>query len=694
MTPYVDPRRKFLEHLTAPLGDNAEARLSTEALLAPGIQSAKEAELEAALEKIHRAQNRAPWAKKLTFFAPILIALTTLALVAATGFSLFQNYRYLRSLSRGDDEINQTLYRSLSQRTQHLSAEERFFLLGDSPELSSFRRYQKAYEQDPTNPAKLAEHLNALRLSFPKKDFNELLELARKGRKLDPENAWFALVEVDLLFESSLSRDFAYRGSRSPLGTFNYQVTDDEKFEAAWRLLPAAVALPRIENYPLQRCTERGALLPPPRTTLEFQENLAYRSLLSNQADLQLRYLGYGFKIASYNLAVANKKEELRENYHTLLQATLLENSEPGFISQHNYTSIRFTGIKRFLSKLSAAGYLDAEMTRIASELTKQYDADIGQFHNDLGFGENLSDRSGVYVSHLNFYHDIPGVSPPTEKELEPGRTLWQLRMEQGYFACAALLCLLLSPLFLFIRPPGSKALRQASRQLSNYEPSKTPLLIAGVAVTLSLSWYFLLTRFTPLGCRDFGVLWRDSFPIGPQVGACSLLILVLTIWMTRHRLHHRLARLGLSTPPKLIDWLFLVPLLPILPLYGIIRYLPFWPTEHQMLWPAFLALPLLGVLCYQVFRGSFDQSRQRIPRFLIAKSIGHSLLYASLLLGCLCPVLAHFANRAVQRDLLFTYENSGPYRNRLEREYYRENTQAFRELTEKQLQLVSSFRR
>ncbi|MGJ8724758.1 MAG: hypothetical protein ACSHYB_09395 [Roseibacillus sp.] len=687
----MDTTDELLEHLTAPLEGNAEAALSTQDLMGPRIRKANEGAVHSALVRIRLHQTPSPRPKKLFLFGPLVIVLVTLVLVALTGASLYQDFRYLRAALRGDGDVNQAVIKSLTKRTQHLSDEQRLFLLGDPDEQDPTLRFKKAYEQDPSNPATLSDHLLARSNSYPRKpSMDELLGLARKGQELDPQNALFFLVEASLLFESSLEADPTYRGSRSPPGTFHYRVTDSKDFHHAVGLLKEAATLPHFTAYSVERTHDRSELFPSPQNTTEFQENIIYQSQLAATTGSGYLRLRSVLEIVTFELSQNGDQEGLRELYQNALRITELQSSEPAFQPQLSTTLFTLSGLSRVYQSLKANGHLSTKHALAVDALDTSYKEirDLQGYGNYAAFG---SDHGGFYSSRESYWISIPGITLTTVDDLEPERTLWQLTLEKFYLTCAALLCLLLAPFFLFLRPPGTKNQRKMTATLSGLYPARDYFGIAALTVGLAALWYLFITRLTPLGCRDYGLGWRDTLPVGPQVGAAVLLMLCLIIWFNRHIFHRRLASIGLSTPARKLDWLFILPVALILPLYGILRYLPFWPTEHQMFWPSFLAFPALTYLSVKIFRSSFTLLENRLARFFVAKSIGHSLLFAAFLLACLLPILTHQTNRAVQRDTFFAAANSGPYTTRQEQDFYQEYTREIHALVTEQLELLES---
>ena len=258
----------------------------------------------------------------------------------------------------------------------------------------------------------------------------------------------------------------------------------------------------------------------------------------------------------------------------------------------------------------------------------------------------------------MNFLGRVMGLSlsvpdQPIDPSLfEPGRRVEYALADRAMAIVAAVLLLLM------VLGAGIESVRRGKRVnglaegLQPFFQAFDRAWIFVLGVVLPVGFYLIITRLTPLGCRDIGLVHYSIPPALIQAAAALLLSLTLLLEAIRWRIGRRAGFLGLKSRWQWTGRGIAAITACLIPLSGAVR----WTTGNgdDFLRPVAAAcgIPLLW-LCWQAGAVLFSPKDHALAgTLLVRRLIAPLLVLTSLLLAC-GPVLERTERAWLSRDTI-----------------------------------------
>jgi len=423
-------------------------------------------------------------------------------------------------------------------------------------------------------------------------------DFVETGERLDPDNAWFPLVQAG--------------------GSFGYTSGDvlvncaPASFDKGMALLHQAAEKERCRRYLLDSLQQRAALIPPARTALEQMLRI-YLIYYHPRVAEQMVFPAVRAAIVkkAKDLALAGDHDGLRQLASDWKAITRHLASSAIFIRESDEVlKLVVDGGGALIKAATSLGDL-----QLADQIRHVTDSEAltpfkASFPKGWGFdyGSNLSE---------------PFTTSPTLRGLTDADFIPQRRLNQAIFdrvmawdgSVAAMLAIGLLSAGFFARPAMVRHLSERLPQLLDRNDHAW-IWLGGLGAPAVL--YFIISRLTPLGCRDYGILWSDGFPMGGQAGGAVLLSIAMLLEISEWRLSKR-ARFLEGAGTTTLAGRFVAPMACLLVVVGagMIRYF----KQPEMAWYVYSD----GVLHLLVFGIPAACILVRIVRLSFAKG-GKSL--------------------------------------------------------------------
>lgn len=233
----------------------------------------------------------------------------------------------------------------------------------------------------------------------------------------------------------------------------------------------------------------------------------------------------------------------------------------------------------------------------------------------------------------------------------EPGRRMEYAMLDRGAGVTSAVLLLLVMAGVTFESYRRGRRVNGMAEGLALLLRPVDGLCCLGLGLLLPLSYYFVVTRLTPLGCRDWGAFNGFSFstrrwewllaPAFIQPAAGLLLVLCCLVQATRWRIARRMGFLTHHPRGRWTAWLPPLVAALLLPLSGMARWIPTPEPQLKFLIASAAAtgLPLLWLL-WQAIVGLGAGTERALGGVLLSRNLILPLgLFAALLLSTWLPL-------------------------------------------------------
>jgi hypothetical protein len=177
---------------------------------------------------------------------------------------------------------------------------------------------------------------------------------------------------------------------------------------------------------------------------------------------------------------------------------------------------------------------------------------------------------------------------------------------------------------------------------------------LLGLGCGLPLLWYGVITRLTPLGCRDIGVSYfaRPIPPAAIQLTATLLLAGVLMFQTGTMMLRKRLGFLGLGGRFAAAGWIVAGITALLIPLAGVVRWVNRDEQEFLQAVAAACGIPLLW-LVWQAGAIVFSPAASALRGVLLSRRLITPLAVTCLVMLGLQPLLLSTERQWLAKDLV-----------------------------------------
>lgn len=454
-------------------------------------------------------------------------------------------------------------------------------------------------------------------------------------RRIDPGNgAW-------LLRESMMKSNNAFKGSGG-----SGPVTDEKAFIEALDLMRQAAAAEHFEIHDTDLRRRRLALLPEAGGLADETRGmlLAISTQDLSRSRLQ-QFCGAVIREEAGRLAAKNDPEGLRELIAVWRNLSLrLSDSSATLLDSVTALGFTFHGKEPLLKAAIQLGMkeeqelLDAvdELNPLASSVLR-----ASPQRKSMAW---LSGGAGL-------------ASPPPEIASQPARFEAGRRVEYAvadrlFALTAALLCLLLLAI------AGIEGIRRgkvpnalADGLAPLFRPVDT-MWVLTLGLMAPVAYYWLITRLTPLGCRDLGAIYYSTPPAALQALAGLLLTWACMQTVVRWRVAKRTSFLAAPRGTPVLDLGTALLLAALIPAIGGVRWLTKNEDHYLKAMAAACGLPFLG-LVWQAGTTLLASRSAALPGILSARKLVMPLtLLTTILLGAV-PVLRMTEQHWLQQDTL-----------------------------------------
>jgi hypothetical protein len=442
-------------------------------------------------------------------------------------------------------------------------------------------------------------------------------------RRSDPDNGMWLLLEA-------MGKHLEWKRAGS--------VTGDPMHREISSLVKQAARTPRFASYITEIRNKRLSMFPPTSNLAEENRVLFYSIFVHwhKTWSLSLDLQNTGFYDETTRLVATKDGEGLRELIKVWEQLSgRLVNG-----NSSNYELSAILNLVKGIGRKLQSASKDLGLTNEESEIRRKL-ALVSTIRS--ASPSSTDPRHLSFQAQLMFDRSDPNViSDPAE--FEPGRRVESAVADRIICLAAAFL------VQLFLAGAAIESFRRGRRLnglADGLQPLFTPADLAwttGIGLVFPALWYFGITRFTPLGLRDFGLTLFDLPPVLIQTAAALVFSLLLIVQTGRWRITRRAGFLALRPRLPWIGWAMAGIAAAVIPLTGVVRGMTGNETRVLQAIAATGGLPLLWLL-WEAAAVIFSPRDQALGGVLLSRRlIAPFAFLAALLLGAGIPL------RAVER--------------------------------------------
>jgi hypothetical protein len=522
MLPEAHP---LIEKVTEPLADNAERRMAAHAFLGEKFDAAHPGMAEATARIEAAGRRKFPLVRKAL---PWVLAALVLA---AAVYSWLPTIRWMTQVLNTLSSYSSTGFGRVWPPPPAVG----LYKKGQSSLWDGF--YEKGFlEKKRTlrlffdHPAHFDEYVHAFvseRQSLPP----DFLETAAH---MAPENAYFIY----------------YAAGRVGAECLNHKkITDPAAFEEAMALIAKAAALSNYETYTDCNLNARGHVLP-----ADFKHDLikAFGYAYGGSSGMiQLRNISDLLCARAEQLSKSGRKEEflaLAKQREAFI-AHLGRNLDLNLASELIYASIAMDTAKNFESAADLLGLTEMAETYRKQAEALQVEKDLRDIREKKGknYAFSMDKATHLHLRHTmtTFEREVMSMPPISADDFElMRRAEHELVGGLGLLAIALSIALaaLLVFLFRFVFTP---MIRVPAKRMAGTLGMADWAWVIGLGVVMPILLFLQITRLTPQGGREYGLLhFQMAFP-GVQYVALLLALLIAPAMAVRWRLGKILAPFG-----------------------------------------------------------------------------------------------------------------------------------------------------
>ncbi len=654
----------LIEKVTEPLADNAERRMAAHAFLGekfdadhPGVAEAT-ARIEAAGRRKFRVLRKAlPW----------VLAAVAILLVIASHASTFHFVKAVYDFDLFEPWQKPALPAGLT--------EDQRLLLGD-PALDDLEQKRRLHLHAPGNPAYFAEYAQAYvseKSTLPPDYLNTAARIA-------PDNAFFLYLAAGHIGGDSYKKNFSRGATQAPPRYVDgirlspppreseYDIEDTAAFGEALEMIGKAAALPGFETHSNTMTAARVRLLPH-RNLAEFGRALMYGYGTSASGLISLRKVADLMSARARQLSESGSKEEfiaLADQREALI-AHLDGNPDSYLVGELVYMVVASATATNFHFAAERLG-----LTDLAETYKKESDAFIEEKNRREILRKKEEERFPEDKASSLHRLTLPMVarqvnSPPplSVAYFEPMRRA-EHELLGGLGILALALCLPLAALVVFLfRFTATPMIRVPAKRMAGVLCMADWAWVIGLGVVLPILCFLLVTRFTPLGGREYGAtFFVFTFP-GVQLAALLLALLIVPAILVRWRLSKRLAPFGFGdrfTVPLALAVMAMIAVWSLAAL-PVVEHLTKAKLLNHFTFAALAAPPVLCLclLFANALRSILGKPAARLAQCATAIAVLPAYPIAIILLCSLTPIYSAGEKRWLAKETLLRIDPDVP---------------------------------
>lgn len=660
---------RLIDLATRPLAGNAEINLAAAGDLRRQIETSAAtpedlSEAADSLERADRHPRRHYWRTTL-YLTTFLVSLPVLG----------HTFRQLEGFSYAKDMIS--LFNSLSAPAadplrKNLSPQQKLLLFGEESAPTKADRWRPLWDSEPDNPAFLAQYASGY---FSEQ--NQLSpEILSAAEKIDSDNGWFIALSASGIADGVVTKEKQTTREKNGFQTPVWKINDPKKLNEVLALIHQAAEKPRFINYEEDLFKQRIPLLPrridcasqvPPFAYMASQTTaiIHLRKLLdvmcAGAQECETNHDAAGFHriVSDWESLVANQTTNGLTLVDMLVARVFLLGPAENFRD-----AAKSLGLNQETSRFTQL--LELKKTEKEARDNRRR----GSPSEDL-----ITSRGSLFATMTIPMIGRQVANPPllTDADLKPSRYADHALFTRALSIVAWILfglCAALAALQRYLR--NRLVHLQSARMQDLLRLSDWVGILAG-GILIPLLWYLAIIHLTPLSSREWSFKSDGFRQATCQFGSMVILMLVLTVNLSRSRLAKRGASMGLATRFPWIGWLAAACAALAVPAFGAI--LPAAHSRSPLEWfapyltwlgYALLTIPILW-LFVGLSREFLGGPANALRRATLARIAFPAWIFGMLVMAASVPF--HYAEERywIQQDRLFEITADAPAMSRYE---------------------------
>ena len=482
------------------------------------------------------AESQRPSVRLMPLF--LLLAGTVAVVVWAFDFRMVNAYRQLMSLT---DAGSSAL---AGNRVRSLPPAQRVIMEGDTTRGPWSLRQKAIWEAHPLSKVYYHNYLTVLLADYEAAGTNAAARYAclsaavDAGRKLDPDNARLNFVQAAKLLE--LACEFKTKvlgmagGGKNAKIRSEMVVKDRAALDRAMALLRAGLTKPVYRRYTRDMLAERLDILGPSRSLADLMSQLLLAASVVPADDALQRSLARGAMSYAELLVAEGRSAEAPPYLEAWRGLALRLNDDSFALIDVLLTAAIVKEAELKVPELYQKIGRPADAARIRdvagrlSDPVRAWSLRRTALEKDPSFRlqrEAFMRSSGILALAL-----LPAMSSfPAESDLAPSRRLDYVMIEDVSFSVMSFLAL--AAMVVCLAVVWAKRRRTVAPDDAAGAGWANALVVTAGGILAPLAVYFLVTRWTPFGGRDFGLpyAWPKAML---QIGTLGASMVLAVAWL------------------------------------------------------------------------------------------------------------------------------------------------------------------
>ncbi len=550
MTPEAD---RLLDLATRGLAANQELHLAARSMLASRIESsgAQAPQVEAA-SLAFAAADGSPLRRHRRMLL-LTIALLSVLFAIAQGIQQWNDLAWAREIYGVFSPSNPVQAVS----APGLSSTQKLLLHGRIGATSETERWKPLWENQPENPAFLAQYAAACFADHGKLPA-EVLEAAER---IDPDNGWYQALDAAAMLDGALTRESQSMADRKAFKTPVILIKDPARLEQGLALIRQAAAKPRFVSYGKELIAMRIPLLAERTDISSTISIVAYTAGITTQAHhfrrfadafaaSAARYAAVGdaqafLKITADHEAISRK---VINDSWTLVETLISKNLLVG-PSRNLRDAARTLGLQEALARYETlAAWEREDRTRREARGARPAASELIDAKGSIMTSQTLP-----MITKM-----VKSPPPLADTDLQPIRRAEHALILRFLCYAAILLIALAAGVAACQRYFTSTLIHSLSNRMTQLFSPRDEFLLLGAGPLIPLGAYAAVIHLSPLSSREWALHGPAGFLILAQAGALVILMLAFPMALAGSILDRRgkVFQLGATSP--LVRWLVL----------------------------------------------------------------------------------------------------------------------------------------
>ncbi|MGJ8632903.1 MAG: hypothetical protein ACSHX7_03215 [Luteolibacter sp.] len=669
MLPETHP---LIEAAVKPLADNAEQRLAAIALLEETFDE-NHPDVAETLERFHEVDEKS----KPRLWELVVIGLAALAILflGLMVIPKIQAFWFLRSAM---NPLAMMDFEPPFPTPKDNLSEEQELLLG-KPGQSRLQALEDLISFAPDRPDFYAEYVA---LSFSNQD--ELpIGYFETVERIDPENAFFYYLAAGVKGRGTVRKEGRSKRGSKVVKEQTYEIIDREGLNESLALLRKSRGLPRFDNYTSSMIAARIPLL---KQDDVVQGMTATSNLVGGPLSIiRLRFLADMIAAEADCLVeekdVAGLQELIHDSEHFI---RVWSESPVGTLVDELVLLVCTNAITQSLSNAAVSLGIESQFSSLQENARRIEALNEEKRNRDQPvFADSMKLKGGTMaaLSHPMVARQVRDTVPITEESLRPGRLSDHEVMSQVCAVVGSLVLLVGSGCLFLFRFRAPFYVRKTASRMVCLLTKADWMWVMSLGTAFPFLLILLANRFTPLGGRDYSLVYFTLILPGAHYLFLTISLLYAPVLVLRWRLKIRLRVFGLMGRNFKLGWLALALASSFIPAFYYFAVVTRDLSEVRLAILAALLLSLAVVVAISGGRAVFGKRDRRLTRSIVGSSLLPSFGLSIILLALLYPWFSASEKHWFRQDTLTrldeNYPGVSPYEYKVSAQLRKEVTEA-----------------